>query len=252
MSSGNTTPICPQIQTAAPSPAFRGAAVQQEPSSPLLRSALHRLAQPLMASLCISEFLGHGSGGDLERTLGDELQRAVAVFLFLQEMLEARRSSHAAVPVCLAELLRAKLGTLDAVGVPEVAGRVVQLPDTLMCQGNRKALDRTLDFLFEVLGGAVRPGGTLEIATRSCDQGIELRMAVVSDRGEELAARLHSDARPFDSKSFDFRNRKLPEVALVQTSLEAFGGDLRIEGSDAALAFSLFLRHVHSEPVCCI
>jgi hypothetical protein len=206
-----------------------------------------------MASLCISEYLGHGSGGDLERTLGDELQRAVAIFLLLQQMLEVQQSSQAAVPVCLAELLRAKLGTLDANGALGAgAGTAFQLPDTLMCQGNRRALDQALDLVFELLGGAVRPGESLEIGTRLLDRGIELRLAVASDEGEELATRLNGDARPFEGKGFDFRNRKLPEVALVQTSLEAFGGDLKIEGSDAMLAFSLVLRHPHSEPVCCI
>jgi hypothetical protein len=213
---------------------------------------LHRLAQPLMASLCISEYLGHGSGGDLERTLSDELQRAVAIFSFLQEMLEVRQRSHAAAPVCLAELVRARLGALDAGAALGGVGTVVQLPDTLMCQGNRKALDGALDLLFEVLACAVRPGEPLAISTRLRDQGIELRMAVASDRGEELASRLRGDARPFEGKSFDFRNRKLPEVALVQASLEAFGGDLRIEGDDAKLAFSLLLPQAHGDPVRCI
>jgi hypothetical protein len=115
------------------------------------------LAQPLMASLCISEFLGNGSGGDLERTLDQELRRAVAVYLFLQELLEVRRSSSAVLPVCLTELLKRKLAELEADPTRGDLGAITQVPDTLLCNGNLKALDRTLDFMFSVLRSAVLP-----------------------------------------------------------------------------------------------
>src|ERR1700744_900252 len=106
MSFGSSIADCPQHQEAIPLQTFAGEAPPAEESTPLLRSALHRLAQPLMASLCISEFLGNGSGGSLERTLDQELRRAVAVFLFLQELLEVRRDSCVVRPVCVTELLK--------------------------------------------------------------------------------------------------------------------------------------------------
>jgi hypothetical protein len=209
------------------------------------------LAQPLMASLCISEFLGNGSGGDLERTLDQELRRAVAVYLFLQELLEVRRSSSAVLPVCLTELLKRKLAELEADPTRGDLGAITQVPDTLLCNGNLKALDRTLDFMFSVLRSAVLPGGSIEIGAR-CEEGvIELCMSVVSDHGEQLAAQLHSDARPFDTKNFDFQNRKLPEVALVQQSLDAFGGHLRIEGSKRDFTLVLVVQTAQSPAVGC-
>jgi hypothetical protein len=216
---------------------------REEEFTPLLRSALHRLAQPLMASLCISEFLGNASGAGLERTLDQELRRAVAVFLFLQELLEARRSSYVVHPVCVTELLKGKLALLEADPTRGALGVITHVPDTLMCSGNLKALDRTLDFMFGVLRRAVSPGRSIEISARSDEGAIELRLLVPSDQGEQLAAQLYADARPFDTKNFDFQNRKLPEVALVHESLEAFGGDLRMEGSSVGFSFVLGLRH---------
>jgi hypothetical protein len=202
-----------------------------------------------MASLCISEFLGNGSGGSLERTLDQELRRAVAVFLSLQELLEARRSSATAGPQCLTELLRGKLAVLEADPTRGDLGVITQVPETLLCNGNLKVLDRTLDFVFGVLRGAVVPGGSIEISARSLESSIELHLLVASDHGEQLAAQLSSDARPFDTKNFDFQNRKLPEVALVQHSLEAFGGDLRMEGGTAGFAFVLALQAPHPTPM---
>jgi hypothetical protein len=204
---------------------------------------LHRLAQPLMASLCISEFLGNGSGGSLERTLDQELRRAVAVFLFLQELLEVRRDSYAVHPVCMTELLKGKLALLEADPTRGALGVITHVPDRLMCNGNLKALDRTLDFMFGVLRRAVFPGGSIEISARTHESSIELRLLVPSEQGEQLAAELHADARPFEGKNFDFQNRKLPEVALVQQSLEAFGGDLRVEGTKVGFSFVLGLQH---------
>jgi hypothetical protein len=213
---------------------------------------LHRLAQPLMASLCISEFLDHGSGEDLQRTLDQELRRAVAVFLFLQELLEVRRSSSAVLPVCMTELLKGKLAVLEADPSRGNLGVITQVPDTLVCSGNRKALDRTLDFMFTVLRNAVLPGGSIEISARLDESAIELRMLIPSDHGELRATQLHSDARPFDTKNFDFHGRKLPEVALVRQSLDAFGGSLRIEGSQVSFAFVLALQPMQSSAVCCM
>ena len=88
MSSVNSAVPSPAIRAESRFPTFDGGVRQAEESTPLLRSALHRLAQPLMASLCISEFLGNGTGGSLERTLDQEVRRAVGVFLYLQELLE--------------------------------------------------------------------------------------------------------------------------------------------------------------------
>jgi len=249
MSYGNSTAASQPTQVESQLPTFAGAVQPAEESTPLLRSALHRLAQPLMASLCISEFLGNGSGGNLERTLDQELRRAVAVFLSLQELLEARRSSAAAGPLCLTELLRGKLAVLEADPTRGDLGVITQVPETLMCNGNLKALDRTLDFFFSVLRGAAFPGGSIEISARSLEGSIELHLLAASDQGEQLAAQLHSDACPFDTKNFDFQNRKLPEVALVHQSLEAFGGSLRMEGSKAGFAFVLALEAPHSAPI---
>src|ERR1700722_797691 len=151
MSYGNSTAPTPQMTAETPFPTFGGGVRRAEESTPLLRSALHRLAQPLMASLCISEFLGNGSGGSLERTLDQEVRRAVGVFLYLQELLEVRRSSSAAVPICLAGVVRDKLAVLAT--DPAAAGVEIEarLPDTLLCRGNLKVLDRALDFLLGTL-----------------------------------------------------------------------------------------------------
>jgi hypothetical protein len=205
-----------------------------------------------MASLCISEFLGNGSGGSLERTLDQEVRRAVGVFLYLQELLEVRRSSSAAAPICLAGVVRDKLAVLAM--DPAAAGVEIEarLPDTLLCRGNLKVLDRALDFLLATLRAAVFPGGAIDISARALEQWIELRLVVPSKQGEQLAAQLLSDTRPFDTKNFDFQNRKLPEVASVQQSLEALHGDLRIEGTNVALAFVVAVRHPHPPPDCCI
>jgi len=252
MSYVNSTAPAPQRTAETAFPTFGGGARQAEECTPLLRSALHRLAQPLMASLCISEFLDHGSGEDLQRTLDQELRRAVAVFLFLQELLEVRRSSSAVLPVCMTELLKGKLAVLEADPTRGNLGVITQVPDTLACSGNRKALDRTLDFMFTVLRNAVLPGGSIEISARSDESAIELRMLVPSDHGEQLATQLHSDARPFDTKNFDFQSRKLPEVALVRQSLDAFGGSLRMEGSQVGFAFVLALQPIQPSAVCCM
>jgi hypothetical protein len=252
MSFVNSTAPAPQMTAETPFPTFGGGVRRAEESTPLLRSALHRLAQPLMASLCISEFLGNGSGGDLERTLDQELRRAVAVFLFLQELLEVRRSSSPALPVCMTELLKGKLAILEADPTRGDLGVITQVPDTLLCNGNLKALDRTLDFMFAVLRSAVFPGGSIEISARSDESVIELRMLVPSDHGEQLATQLQSDARPFETKNFDFQNGKLPEVALVHQSLDAFGGGLRMEGSQGGFTFVLALQPAQSSTVCCM
>jgi hypothetical protein len=252
MSYGNSTAPSPQTRLETPFPTFGGVVRRAEESTPLLRSALHRLAQPLMASLCISEFLGNGSGEGLERTLDQELRRAVAVFLFLQELLEVRQSSCVVHPVCVTELLKVKLAILEADPTRGDLGVITHVPDTLMCSGNLKALDRTLDFMFGVLRGAVFPGRSIEISARSHESAIELHLLVPSDQGEQLAAQLHADARPFDTKNFDFQNRKLPEVALVHQSLEAFGGDLRMEGTNVGFSFVLGLKHPQPPALFCI
>jgi hypothetical protein len=243
MSSGNSTAPSPQTRLETPFLTFGGVVRREEESTPLLQSALHRLAQPLMASLCISEFLGNASGESLEQTLDQELRRAVAVFLFLQELLEVRRSSCVVHPVCMTELLKVKLGVLEADPTRGALGVITHVPDRLMCSGNLKALDRTLDFMFGVLRRAVLPGRSIEISARSHESALELRLLIPTDQGEQLAAQLHDDARLFDSKDFDFHNRKLPEVALVQQSLEAFGGDLSMEGTNVGFSFVLGLQH---------
>src|ERR1700712_2884383 len=140
MSFGSSTAVCPPAKGLPRSQTFAGGVLPDEEFTPLLRSALHRLAQPLMASLCISEFLGNGTGGSLERTLDQEVRRAVGVFLYLQELLEVRRNSSAALPICLTGLVREKLAVLAA--DPAAAGLEIEvrLPDPPMCRGNHKAL----------------------------------------------------------------------------------------------------------------
>ncbi len=186
----------------------------------------------------------------LEQTLDQELRRAVAVFLFLQELLDVRRSSYVVHPVCMTELLKVKLALLEADPTRGALGVITHVPETLMCNGNRKALDRTLDFMFGVLRRAVFPGGSIEIRARAHESAIELHLLVPSDQGEQIAAQLHADARPFECKNFDFQNRKLPEVALVQQSLEAFGGDLQMEGTKVGFSFTLGLQHPHPAAFC--
>src|ERR1700722_17758690 len=140
MSFGSSTAVCPPAKGPTRSQMFAGGVLPEEESTPLLRSALHRLAQPLMASLCISEFLGNGAGGSLERTLDQEVRRAVGVFLYLQELLEVRQSSSSVLPVCMTELLKGKLAILETDPTRGDLGVITQVPDTLLCNGNLKAL----------------------------------------------------------------------------------------------------------------
>src|SRR5271168_4984184 len=135
MSFGSSAAICPPPKEAVPSQTCAGGVLPVEGSTPLLRSALHRLAQPLMASLCLSEILGKGSGGELEQTLDQEIRRSVAVFRFLQDLLEVRSSSSGVERIGLAELLRAKLAE------PTLAEEkvTVAVAEALVCQGNRMA-----------------------------------------------------------------------------------------------------------------
>src|ERR1700688_1305653 len=127
MSFGSSPAACPPAKGPTRSQMFAGGVLPEEESTPLLRSALHRLAQPLMASLCISEFLGNGTGGELERTLDHEIRRSVGVFTALQQLLEIRRSSTAVDSICVAELLRAKLVD-PALSAEKIA---VTVPETL-------------------------------------------------------------------------------------------------------------------------
>jgi hypothetical protein len=193
-----------------------------------------------MASLCISEFLGNGLGGDLERTLDQEIRRSVAVFKALQQLLEVRRSSEAVDLICLAELLRAKLEepALGAGAIPVV------VPETLVCCGNRKVVERALDLVLTRSLEARSEDGSMTIHASVAEGAIELRSTTQTEQGEKIAAELRSDALPFENKSFDFQNRTLPEIAIVQQGLEASGGDLRIEVTATALSFVLSLRPV--------
>jgi len=190
-----------------------------------------------MASLCISEFLGHGSGGDLERTLDQEIRRSVAVFNALQELLEVRRSSSAVECVCLTELLQAKLmEPMFAEG-----GVTVALPETLLCRGSRKALERAVALLLAASLRARSQGGTMSIRACRLGEAIEVRALTESVQGVAIAAELRADANPFEGKSFDFHRRAVPEIAIVQQGLEASGGDLRIEATATSLTFVLLL-----------
>jgi hypothetical protein len=210
----------------------------EEEFTPLLRSALHRLAQPLMASLCISEFLGNGTGGELERTLDHEIRRSVAVFTALQQLLEIRRSSAVVDSICVAELLRAKLVELP-LSAEKFAGTV---PETLVCRGNRMAVERALALLLTRSLQARAQDGLMTLSACRIEGAIELRSTTETEQGEEIAAELRGDECPFEEKNFDFQSRTVPEIAMVQQGLEASGGALRIEATATALSFVLSLR----------
>jgi hypothetical protein len=178
----------------------------------------------------------------MERSLHKELCRAAKILAFLQELTDGEQRSRAAQPVRIAELLGTKLASLQQ---PMWLGKmraVVQAPDTLVCYGNPSVIDQALDFLFEVLCQAACPGGSLEITAHPGKVQVELRFTVPSDRGVQLAGQLKCDAHPFEANGFAFESGKLPQVALVLSNLKASGGDLRIQGSDTALALSLVLR----------
>jgi hypothetical protein len=210
----------------------------EEESTPLLRSALHRLAQPLMASLCISEFLGNGAGGELERTLDHEIRRSVAVFTALQQLLEVRRISAVVDSICVAELLRARLAD-PALSAEKFA---VAVPETMVCHGNRMAVERALGLLLTRSQQARAQDGSMTLSACRSEGAIELRLMTETEQGEQIAADLRGDECPFESKSFDFQGRMLPEIAIVQQGLEASGGSLRIEATATALTFVLSLR----------
>src|ERR1700692_2894857 len=202
MSFGSSTAVCPPAKGPTRSQMFAGGVLPEEESTPLLRSALHRLAQPLMASLCISEFLGNGAGGELEQTLDHEIRRSVAVFTALQQLLEVRRSSAVVDLLCVAELLRAEVVD-PALGAGRLA---VTVPETLVCCGNRMAVERALDLLLMRSLQARTKDGRMTISACRIDGAIELRSTSETALGEEIAAELGGDACPFEGKNFDFQS----------------------------------------------
>jgi hypothetical protein len=196
----------------------------------------------------MSEFAGNASGGSLERGLDQQIRRAVGMLRFLLELTEEREANRGSIRLPLADLLRTKIGSSELSSRLGALRPSVQVPDSLICWGNRNALERALDFVFEVLIGAANSNGRLEITARCGEEAVELRLSIPSDQGDQLAAKLRRDVSPFKAADFAFHTDELPEASRVQAALEASGSEMCIEGSNSSLTFALFLQPGVPEP----
>ncbi len=209
---------------------------------PFLRAALHKLAQPLTAALWINESPASGLCGSGQQSLDRELRRAGKILGFLQELLDLRQRHRTCQTVCLTDLLARKLVSLEVALRTVGKAAVLQACDALECRVNPQALDRTLNFILDVLFRAALPDGSLAVAAQSRRGWVEIRFTVPSAHGKRLAAELSSDAHPFEVKDFLFQSRELPEAARIQALVEAMEGSLSIEGTKTVLTISLALQ----------
>jgi hypothetical protein len=216
-----------------------------------LRSALHKLAQPLTAALWINELQsGHG-GRDTQMVLqqlnlGNELERAVTMLNFLKELLEERQNMGACDLLSIREQIESVLA-IHAAALP-LAARVSRFAVSarLLCWGNALALQRLLGFVLEFLAAAAVADGPLEMNAQRRGEQVEIRFAVPSVRGEQLAAEFTRQANPFEG--FPLTSRDLPEAARMLTLAEEMNGSLRAEGSTAAFTLVLGLRLAYRLP----
>jgi hypothetical protein len=230
-----------------PQPAINGRNRPQVDPTPFLRSALHKLAQPLTAALWMNELRESRTVDPAGLNIGEELHRAAQMVHALRELLEELPGRRACRPVPIKELVESSVRERKLMHSNPL--RLTAKPpgfsvsERLHCWADPDALDRTLNLAIEFLSCAAMPNGFLEVSLQLLgEQTVQIRLTVPAKDGESQAAEFAVQARPFEAKGLSFAGGELPKAARLQLLVQGMGGSIAAEGSPRRLALLVHLR----------